>query len=472
MDTRTNKRRNSTQDASDVVRQAGGEKARRGGGVAKAASRPFSSQDLREISGRISADYDRPCEATHLALMEVSPWRIHAYWNIAEADMATARARLSTASQALPLVLRFTDLSPDAGGTATGFDIEVHGSRNNWYVDLWQDGKRYAAELGLRGSDGGLVSLARSNEVELPRSGPSHELGFRLLETVFPKPQAFAAPRKGEDDSRALLRDLFPKRLLREGDFPQFMAERGAEVINEPPFPFPVVGLGDDMEVNARPAYQPSLSAKPAEGDGFPLIAAAEIDPYRAQSRKLETRILAGIANKLPMPAVDAIAPTGLGLTAQPLSIPAPAVQPATAPGPAPLSPVIHLEEALGEPAVSYGRGKLDEEVAAQPLPIPASIVQPAAAPGPAPQPPIIHLEEVLGESAFSYSRGKSDVEVAAELHLYGQSAPGSRLSLFGEPVPVDAEGRFSLRRKLCRGPALSALLNRLRSQDHRRDEG
>ena len=77
---------------------------------------PFSFQELRDIGIQISASWFRAPEATRLTLMEVHPWRLHAYWNIAEADMAAALRSLPANTEEHALVLRFTDLSPQRGG--------------------------------------------------------------------------------------------------------------------------------------------------------------------------------------------------------------------------------------------------------------------------------------------------------------------------------------------------------------------
>ena len=59
---------------------------------------------------------------------------------------------------------------------------------------------------------------------------------------------------------------------------------------------------------------------------------------------------------------------------------------------------------------------------------------------------------------------GSSDVdfEVNAELHVFGRARPGSKLVLFGHPVPLRPDGTFSVVRPLPHGAlVLSSLLIR-----------
>ncbi len=68
-------------------------------------------------------------------------------------------------------------------------------------------------------------------------------------------------------------------------------------------------------------------------------------------------------------------------------------------------------------------------------------------------------LETVLPLSSFVFSEGEGGVDVAleivAEVHLHGRAKPGTRLELFGEPIPLRPDGTFWIRRLLPRDPAL-----------------
>ncbi len=138
-------------------------------------------ESLQAIGKELEKHFPRSLEETELVLMEVSPRRLHAYWHITPWDLdgVLARAKHTQAR----LVMRFHDLSDVAGlqPPHSGFDLELTGTSGSQYVELWQDAKRYAAELGLRTADGKLLDLARSNTVELPRASQSPYSGSRVL---------------------------------------------------------------------------------------------------------------------------------------------------------------------------------------------------------------------------------------------------------------------------------------------------
>jgi hypothetical protein len=121
---------------------------------------------------------------TRVVLMVVDPKTVFAYWDVAAADLETAR---ENAGASAPAVLRFH-------GNGELFDVEVDLAARNWYVPLWSAGKSYSVELGLKGEDGSLCSLAKSNPAETPPSMPTVALGERFLRVETPARQAEAAP--------------------------------------------------------------------------------------------------------------------------------------------------------------------------------------------------------------------------------------------------------------------------------------
>ncbi len=490
--------------------------------MSHATPAPFSYEELREISIQISASQFRAPETTRLTLMEVHPWRLHAYWNIAEADLADARASLpADADLDLPLILRFTDLSAQQGEPTPDqhFDIEVEGLRNNWYVDLWQDGRRYSAQLGLRTTDGKMIPLARSKEVELPRATPSSELVFKQLEVRTPLPLDFDIPETGSDHGEHLLQNLFPKRLPLDEEFPELTPEVPDIEFDEPECPASK-SVADALEyrpVPLRPEQPltdhshtaqlspPEVPALP-EVREFPLVDNSEIAPYSIQAKQEKARLLDEIEMELPHAAEELISPTNVELTPQPLPFlnSEPELRHSTLPSKATLEPSSHIgapdlsvAQAPGDKPEFMQRGfpevmpNRDADFAAHERPVPVelqsevpmaantphahSMMTQEAAPeqfgtasGPAPR-PVIALEDELGNALFSYGRGESGLEANAELHLHGKLNSDHVLSLFGEQVDVDAQGNFSVRLKLDRGPALAALLygQRNRTEGH-----
>jgi hypothetical protein len=403
---------------------------------------PFTAAELRQVSTHITTQWFLPVEGNRLTLMEVDPWRVHAYWNVAEAKLAAARSSLADGGPDAALVLRFTDLSPgtpDLAPPHPRFDIEVQQARNNWYIGLWRDAKHYSAELGLRAADGAFVALVRSNEVSTPRAGASPEIDFRHLE-VRP-PRALEAQRavSGAFPSDELLRDLFPRRLPPVDDYPFAVAEPSGVVVEEPPFPVlgrarDDVGPADVSWDGAGAGQTAAASPDAAAGTGndfFPRIPAAEIDPYRAIARGEKASVLARIGVPLPPLAAETVAPA-VDLEPQPLPIP----------------PSGGTAEAGG-----YSLG------GAGPAEGTASVWQ-----------PVVPLEAVLAGAVSSPGSAGWPVQAAAELVVGGRSTPGTALTLCGRPVAVHDDGTFALRLAIEPGSELAELLRHLCSR--RADEG
>ncbi|MFO1120175.1 MAG: hypothetical protein U1E38_08825 [Rhodospirillales bacterium] len=64
----------------------------------------------------------------------------------------------------------------------------------------------------------------------------------------------------------------------------------------------------------------------------------------------------------------------------------------------------------------------------------------------------LLPLENVLTLSSFALGRDSVEFEINAELHVFGRARPGTRLQLFGRPVPLRPDGSFSITRPLPAG--------------------
>jgi hypothetical protein len=201
---------------------------------------------------------------------------------------------------------------PEGAAPHPRFDVEVERARNSWYVGLWRDAKHYVAELGLRVRDGRFLPLVRSNEVVTPRAGPSPELDFRHLEVRSPRVLPAQRPAGGAADTDRLLRDLFPKRVLIDDDYPLAVAQAAAP-LDEPPFPRLETAAPDPAREGweTPPASDPAAAPGDAQAGGFPEVDAAEIDPYRDAARAAKARLLGEIGVGLPPVAEETVSPAG-----------------------------------------------------------------------------------------------------------------------------------------------------------------
>ncbi len=226
---------------------------------------PFTARELRDLATEIGAAFEPAATPTEVVLLDVDPTRLHAYWSIVAADLNAARDQLNDDSP--DLVLRFHDVSPrGTPGTRAEvpFDVEIQGRRGATYVDLWQAGHSYVADLGLRGGGDHFVLLARSNQVDQPPLGPSADDSYAEIGHFEPEIPAFPALTIPPTPDPSLFDGLFPGRA----------AEPPASESDDPPESPEtpdVVEVTDVLDVMEFPFV--------TESEGFPLIDPSSLRP-------------------------------------------------------------------------------------------------------------------------------------------------------------------------------------------------
>ena len=361
-------------------------------------------EELRRVAEEVGAQYPPPRLGTELVLLEVDPRRTHAYWNIDAADHEAARRQAGPGDH--PLVLRMRDVTDSGSAGPAPFDVEVQGLQNHWSVDLWEPGRAYVAEIGLRLADGGLVGIARSNRVETPRAGQSELSDVITLDV-------------GEPDIGPVTAELAAAASQGGATMPAMTLlpapGEAAEVLqNRYPDPLP----------EAESAAQPAAAAAPP-----PAIPAPPPSPVPAR----------------------AIPPLAVGPwpTAEELVRHLPDVQEQVAallhaPGPA---------EPARAPQATAG------SVAAGSAPLsPTASPALSAAPPAAPSAPVAALDPYVNLSSFVNGRSEVDLEVNVELHIYGRAKPGAQLTFQGQRVVLRPDGTFSIRKPLPQGAVVLPL--------------
>lgn len=386
------------------------------------AHSPFTTEELRKISGEISLRNLPVLIASHLELMAIDPWNIHAYWHIQASELAKCRARFAGNGLSAKLVLRFNDVSPKQGPNSVHdqFDIEVTDDSSSWYVNLWRDGKHYTAEIGLRTDEGIFEALATSNEVVTPRAYPSADLDFYLVEAhtpIMPESATAIIPRGTNDD---LLRNLFPQRLLTGGEFPLIELDTFAP----------------DPDALAFPDLDEAERENVEDTRDFPLLDQQELEKYGSLAREAIQQILTD--SELPAleePPAGMVAPSGIEFNTQPFSIsmlerPEQALQPDTA-----------------APPDSIASPPLESRVSGN---IKGRHVTSAVA-----------LETYVAKFDPSSSSVGNPLTAEASLVFEGTCPPEACLLLFGKQVPIEPDGTFRIKFPLKRGPELLELMYR-----------
>ncbi len=388
----------------------------------KHISEPYTAEELRVISEQISLRAWPVPADSRLELMEIDPWNVHAYWHIHASDMAKCRSRLGEEGVDAKLVLRFSDVSPkhDLNGLHNQFDIEVTEGSDSSYVNLWRDGKHYMAEIGLRTDEGVFEVLSTSNEVITPRAYPSAEFDFYLTDArvpSMPTPATAIIPQISNDH---LLRNLFPKRLLPEEEFPWVELK-------------PRTPLQDELELPALGETEHEDGATQV----FPLLDQHEIDKYGALTRKTRGEILADTQfPTLDAPPSGSVAPTGVMFDTHSSAIP----QADSPEGAMQLNQTEALGHAGEGAGIPENRGSGHHS-----SPVP--------------------LEMYLGLSSLSSSTVDSPFSHEAKLVIEGTCLPGTHLLFFGECVDLAPDGSFCIQLPLERGPELLEFMYRMRNK-------
>ena len=110
-----------------------------------------------------------------LVAMVRDPYWLHVYWELSRQSVERARAALGQFWHSARPTLRLLELCRD--GTTSHVrklvrDIEIHGSVNNWYIDVDSPPRSFQLEIGYLGPGAKFVCLARSNTVTTPAVGP------------------------------------------------------------------------------------------------------------------------------------------------------------------------------------------------------------------------------------------------------------------------------------------------------------
>ncbi len=123
---------------------------------------PPAERDETGIPGRY---YDNK-----LVLMARDPYWCYSYWDISSRLM-TQKTDEAKKHGPYKLVIRIydvTDIVFNGSNAHKHMDIEVTGDANNWYINVWEAGRAYIAELGFRTDSGKFILIARSNTVGAP----------------------------------------------------------------------------------------------------------------------------------------------------------------------------------------------------------------------------------------------------------------------------------------------------------------
>jgi len=114
-------------------------------------------------------------ERTRVVVLPIDPFKVFAYWEIAEGDVTKAEKHLGKDFSRFQPVLRLCEagrLSGDRVENPNHADIEVELQPGNCYISLRHPENMYYAELGLKSEEADFLPLAGSTVVQTPRAQP------------------------------------------------------------------------------------------------------------------------------------------------------------------------------------------------------------------------------------------------------------------------------------------------------------
>lgn len=131
---------------------------------------PPPQAPVPELPARFGAD--------RIVLMARDPWWVYAYWEVLDRSRKDAQKRLK--DPAGKLVIRMYELRGDTfsqKNIARYEDVLVTDAPvGHWYLNIWNEGALYAAEVGLKGKDGKFQGIIRSNPINSTSGSLSDEI--------------------------------------------------------------------------------------------------------------------------------------------------------------------------------------------------------------------------------------------------------------------------------------------------------
>lgn len=160
------------------------------------APETHGAERLEEIRFPLPSSYNE----TKITLLIRDPYWLYAYWDMSRETKEQMKKDYGDWEKA-PLHLCVWEEQESGDVEPVFFDVSVHISTNNWYLNVHPN-RRYTAELGYFSPSGEFIRLARSNTVITPRATVSEvideewmiiEEDFRRLYRLAGDPQAGSA---------------------------------------------------------------------------------------------------------------------------------------------------------------------------------------------------------------------------------------------------------------------------------------
>ncbi len=190
--------------------------------AAKPVTKPLVSP--RESAKDATANKPfNPVTKDRILLAVSNPYWLNAYWELSSHSVQRAEAALRQDWHGAKLIIRLFDVtSGDTTSTSETpiRDIMLHGTGQNWYIDVPQPPRAYRADIGYVSKRGDFYVLARSNVVTPPKAGAGESVegmdaGWDDDDAKWKAERILAMSSGFESSGNQELRELFEERLGR-----------------------------------------------------------------------------------------------------------------------------------------------------------------------------------------------------------------------------------------------------------------
>ena len=184
------------------------------------ATKPLAPREpTKEPAVRVTA----PLTKDRIVLAVSNPYWLNAYWELSPHSIQRAEAALRQDWHGARLIIRLFDVtSQDTTSTSETpvKDIVLHGTGQNWYIDVTQPPRMYRADIGYISRRGEFYVLARSNVVTPPKAGgePGAEIeaGWDDNDAKWKAERILAMSTGFESSGTAELREFLEERTGRQ----------------------------------------------------------------------------------------------------------------------------------------------------------------------------------------------------------------------------------------------------------------
>ncbi len=104
-----------------------------------------------------------------IVMMARDPHWCYVYWDLSTGLMADKAKNINEAYDLIIRVYDVTSIDFNGNNSHKFVDIQVNGEAGNWYVNVWEAGRTYLADIGYKTKSGKFILLARSKPVLTPQ---------------------------------------------------------------------------------------------------------------------------------------------------------------------------------------------------------------------------------------------------------------------------------------------------------------